>query len=299
MRDVSAKSHTLRTARARAVLSVSPSSIQAMRQGTVPKGDPLPVAKVAAIQAAKATPQWIAYCHTVPIDHVGVEFQIDDAGITVDVSVKAVYKTGVEMEAMTGAMAAALNIYDILKMIDDHVEVTSVRLLDKTGGKSNFEAEKGWTCGVLVVSDRVSAGTAEDESGALLRDRLQEQGGDIVEFGVVPDERQAVRTTVERWCGKGLDLVLVTGGTGLGPRDQTPEALHGIFDKRLPGVEAKLHAYGRERTPTAILGRPVAGVVGETVLIALPGSVGAVKDALDALFPYLTHAFVILAGGGH
>ena len=96
-----------------------------------------------------------------------------------------------------------------------------------------------------------------------------------------------------------MNLVVLTGGTGLSPRDTTPESLNGLFSRDLPGVEEQLRAYGQSRQPYAMLSRSMAGVVGDTVVIALPGSVSAVTDAVDALFPYLTHAFDIIAGGGH
>jgi len=299
MRDVSAKVHSLRTATARAVLKASPSSIQAINEGKVPKGDPRPVARIAAMQAVKNTPQLIPYCHTVPIEWVGVEFAMTDTEIAAEVTVRSVFKTGVEMEAMAGAMVAALNIYDVLKMIDDDMEVVSVALLDKTGGKSGFRPKAVWSAGVLVVSDRVSSGGMEDRSGAVLKEKLIAAGGDVTEFEVVPDEPELVRTTVARWCGAGLDIVLTTGGTGVGPRDTTPEAVAPLFDRYLPGVEQAFQDYSRSRTPLAMLSRSCAGVVGNTVVVCVPGSVGAARDAVDALFPYLLHAIDIIAGEGH
>lgn len=299
MRDVSAKIWTLRTATARAIIRVSPSSIEAIRNGTVPKGDPLPVAKVAAIQAVKNTPQLIPYCHTVPIEHVAVDFIVEDDRVIVDVSVKTIYKTGVEMEAMAGAMVAALNIYDILKMIDDDMVVERVELRDKRGGKSQFVSQGGWSFAVLVASDRISSGQSEDRSGQLLVQKLEQAGGSCLSLDVVADELDLIRDLVAQRCAEDVQLVVVTGGTGLGPRDQTPEALQGIFDRELPGVEAAFHDFSRQRTPMAMLSRMRAGVVGRTVVLALPGSPAAVSDAVDALFPYLEHAFHIVQGGGH
>jgi cyclic pyranopterin phosphate synthase len=143
MWDVSGKANTVRTAVAQAVLRVSPPTIRAMREGTVPKGDPIPVAKVAAIQAAKNTPGIIPYCHPLPLTHVGVEFELGEDTILVTVETKTDYKTGVEMEALTGASAAALTLYDMLKQIDMGMRIESVMLLMKTGGKSDFSAQGG------------------------------------------------------------------------------------------------------------------------------------------------------------
>ncbi|TLY32740.1 MAG: cyclic pyranopterin monophosphate synthase MoaC, partial [Ignavibacteria bacterium] len=132
MRDVSAKPNTLRTAKAAAILKVRPSTIEAINSGNLPKADPLGVARVAGIQAAKNTGLLIPYCHQVPLDHIHVSISLDNSRITITAEVKAIWKTGVEMEALVAASASALTLYDMLKIIDDEMEITSVRLLGKT-----------------------------------------------------------------------------------------------------------------------------------------------------------------------
>jgi len=141
MWDVSGKGWTERSARARAVLTTAPETIVRLRAGDLPKGDPLPVARVAGVQAAKNTPNIIPYCHPLPLDKVAVEFEVLDNSIIVTTTVKATYKTGVEMEALTAAAAAALTIYDMLKMLDPGMVISHVGLLEKRGGKSDFVAE--------------------------------------------------------------------------------------------------------------------------------------------------------------
>src|SRR5271170_5838284 len=121
MRDISHKPTTLRTAVAKSTLKMSPATIELVKQNKVPKGDPLPVARVAAIQAAKNTSQIIPFCHPLPVTHVNVEFKIDQDAIDILVTVKAIYQTGVEMEALTAASVAALTTYDMTKMLDDHM----------------------------------------------------------------------------------------------------------------------------------------------------------------------------------
>jgi len=299
MRDVSAKVDTLRTAVARAVLTAAPETLDAIHEGRAPKGDPLPVAKVAAIQAAKNTPQIIPYCHSVPLDYVGVDFEMARDSITVTVEVKAIYKTGVEMEALTAAAAAALNLYDLLKIIDDTMEIQGVTLLSKTGGKSNVPASEGFSARVVVVSDSAADGTREDRSGALLVEGLREHGADAPAPVIVPDDAEAIRAAVLEACHDAPDFVFTTGGTGLGPRDVTPEAVADLFEQDLPGVEDHLRAYSGRRIPLAMLSRLRAGRRGRTILVCLPGSPGAVKDALAALFPYIRHAAHVMQGGGH
>ncbi len=117
---------------------MKPKTIRAIKDGKVPKGDPLPVAKVAAIQAAKNTSQIIPYCHPLALEHVEVVFNIKPTSITLTVDVSAHYKTGVEMEALTAASVGVLTLYDMLKGIDPAMEISDHRLLKKTGGKSDY-----------------------------------------------------------------------------------------------------------------------------------------------------------------
>ena len=298
MRDVSAKVNSLREARAEACLKVSPESIELIRTGHAPKGDPLPIARVAAIQAAKNTPQIIPYCHPVPVDCVTVDFELKENSIEVVVEVKAVYKTGVEMEALTAAAAAVLNLFDLLKPVDHDMEIQWIRLAKKTGGKTQFAHAESFRAAVIVVSDRVAAGTAEDRSGALLTTLLAAQGGDILSTTCVPDDVDLVADAVTT-SANGVDMLFLTGGTGLSPRDRTPEAVLPLLSTRLDGIEHRLRTYSQDRLPTAMLGRPFAGLLGSTIVVGLPGSPGAVADAVAALFPYLKHALHIIRGGDH
>lgn len=139
MIDVSEKRNSRRTAVARAILRVDRTAIERIRRHEIPKGDPLEVAKVAAVQAAKNTSSLIPYCHPLPIDFVGVEHELGEDTVTSTVTVKADYKTGVEMEALTAAATAGLTIYDMLKMFGHEMQL-DVRLISKSGGKSDFQA---------------------------------------------------------------------------------------------------------------------------------------------------------------
>ena len=301
MRDVSSKFNTLRTARASATLSVSPGTIRAVRSGNLPKADPLAVAKVAAIQAAKQTSQMIPYCHQVPLDYVGVEIELFRSSITVTTEVKAIWKTGVEMEALAAAAAAALTLYDMLKLIDDSMQISGVTLLQKTGGKSDRNEQlKGLTAAVVIVSDSVSAGRARDRSGKILQDRLKEFRIRVERVRVIPDDRERItKELIDLADRRKIDLILTTGGTGAGPRDLTPEATAAVIDRRLHGVEEGFRSYGRDRLPTAMLSRGLAGLRGMSLIINLPGSPRGAEDGINALFPSILHVFRMMMGEGH
>ena len=291
MRDVSAKVFSFRTATARSTIRVNPTTIEVIRRGEAPKGDPLPVARVAAIQAVKNTPQLIPFCHTVPIEHVQVEFELKADQIISTVSVKSSYRTGVEMEAMAGAAAAALNFYDMV--------IERIELLSKAGGKSDHKHIGKFNAAVVVISDSVSAGTSTDRSGAILSAGLESFGGELAALRTVPDDITAINSAIASAVSDGAKIVLTTGGTGLGPRDVTPEAVQPLFSQVLPGVVAMLQNYSLERVPLAMLSRLTAGRIGDSIVVCLPGSPGACRDAIACLFPYLLHAFDVMEGGGH
>ncbi|HUN64707.1 MAG TPA: bifunctional molybdenum cofactor biosynthesis protein MoaC/MoaB [Bacteroidota bacterium] len=301
MRDVSAKPNTLRSAVASCTLIAAPATIRAIRKGTVPKADPVGVAKIAGIQAAKQTALLIPYCHQVPVDFVRVDISLGAGSLEIRAEVKAVWKTGVEMEALVAVTAAALTLYDMLKIIDDGMEIRSARLIGKQGGvSSTTRSAAGLTAAVLVTSDSVSEKFTEDLSGKYLADQLGSLGFTVRHYAVVPDEQWEIERTLLSWCeSPGLDLILTTGGTGVGPRDVTPDATSNVITRRLDGVEETFRAYGQNRIPTAMLSRGVAGVRGRTVIINLPGSIRGAEDAVRSLFPAVLHAFPMLRGEGH
>jgi cyclic pyranopterin phosphate synthase len=300
--DISQKIKTLRTAKAKAKLSLSQETVSMLKNGKIPKGDPLQVAKVAAVQAAKETSRIIPYCHPLPIDFVGVEYEIGESVISVETYVKTVAKTGVEMEALTAASVAALTLYDMMKMLDKSMTIESVTLLEKTGGKSSFSDRMGrpLRAAVLVSSDSIAAGQKSDRSGRMIVERLEAEGFDVGRYDVVPDEPETVVSSLIGYAdGERFDLVLTTGGTGFGPRDTMPEAMSKVIEREVPGIPEATRAYGQDRTPYSMLSRGRAGIRGSTLIVNLPGSSGGVADSLVALFPALVHGFKMLAGGGH
>ncbi len=302
MRDISKKTTTLRTATAAATVRLDPATIRRIKEGTIPKGDPLQVAKVAAIQAAKETCRIIPYAHPMPVEAVNVEFELGEQEIDIRVTVKAVYKTGVEMEALTAASVAALTIYDMAKALDESLEIANIRLLNKEGGKSSFinAAESPATAAVLVMSDSISAGEKSDQSGRMIVERLQAAGLRVAEYKIIPDDPETITSELSTLADeRNLDLVITTGGTGLGPRDNTPEIMDKIIERPVPGIPEALRAHGQERTPYSMLSRGRAGIRGRTLIINLPGSRRGVAESLDALLPGLLHAVKMLAGGEH
>lgn len=149
--------------------------------------------------------------------------------------------------------------------------------------------------GVLTVSDRAARGTYADEGGPLVRELVEGAGGEVVAHAIVPDERDQIEATLREWADDfGVEVILTTGGTGLGARDVTPEATRAVLDREAPGLAEAMRAAGMRQTPYAALSRQVCGVRGRTLIANLPGSPKAAAECLDAILPVLPHAVEML-----
>lgn len=302
MVDITHKSTTLRTAVAQAVVKVSKAeTITAIENDTVPKGNVFAMSKAAGLLGVKRTPDILPDCHPLPIEFTGIEYKIDGLEITVLFTVKTIYKTGVEVEAMHGASVVALNMYDMLKPIDKGIEIHAIKLLDKKGGKSDFRDKfrKDLRAAVVVCSDTISAGHKEDKAGKAIISKLESCDVKISEYVIIQDEVEDIQQKVKSYQEQGIDMVIYTGGTGLSGRDVTPEALLPLLERRIPGIEEAIRSYGQERMPFAMLSRSIAGTIGDTLVLALPGSTNGAKESMEAIFPAILHSFRILKGARH
>jgi len=292
MIDVSTKPTTLRRAVAESTVEMRPETVAAIRAGDIPKGDVAEMTRATAMLGLKRTPELLPFCHPIPVDHADVRVEVEKTTVRIQVEVAAVARTGVEVEAMTGAAVAALNVYDMVKPVDPTAHITGVRLLNKSGGASDFKSrgERELRAGILVVSDRTAAGKTQDRAGAAVRAGLEAHGVTVAGFEIVPDEPEQIAGHVQKWADDDhFDLVFTVGGTGLGPRDTTPEAIRPLLEREIPGLAEAVRAYGQERTPYAALSRTIAGQRGTTVVVALAGSTRGASESLQALMPWLLH----------
>ena len=149
---------------------------------------------------------------------------------------------------------------------------------------------------VITVSDGVSAGTREDVSGPALQNLLRQAGLQVSDPEVVPDTHQRITDAIVAAVVAGADLVVTTGGTGLGPRDVTPQATSMLIDYEVPGLAELMRSAGATKTPMAVLSRGVAGVRGHTLILNVPGSMKGATESLEAVLPLLDHAIQLLHG---
>lgn len=300
MIDVGDKPESLRSAIAQAVLEFDNSTYNAIKDGNSPKGNIFEIARIAGTMGAKKTFDLIPYCHPIPIDDIKVDLTIESNRIKIEVRVKSVWNTGVEMEALTGASIAALSVYDILKPLKGSLCINSIKVLEKKGGIGEFKEDfKENLCAVvLTVSD--SRNKDQDKSGKLIVDVLNKYGFTMVEYKIIPDDLETIENELRIFSDtsyeKKVDIIITTGGTGASPRDVTPEATKKTLDRELSGIVENLRNYGQKRTPLSMLSRGVAGIRGKTLIVNLPGSALAVSQSLNALFPGVLHIFKIISG---
>jgi molybdopterin adenylyltransferase len=154
--------------------------------------------------------------------------------------------------------------------------------------------------GVLVISDKGSVGERVDTSGPAAREILSGLPADVTDFEIVPDEKEAIAATLMEWVDDHkLDIIVTSGGTGLSPRDVTPEATREVIEKEIPGLAEAMRMVTMQKNPYSILSRAVCGSRGKCLIINLPGSLGGVKECLGSIMPAIPHALETLGGKAH
>ncbi|MEM1209036.1 MAG: bifunctional molybdenum cofactor biosynthesis protein MoaC/MoaB [Planctomycetota bacterium] len=327
MVDVGEKPITERSAVAEAVVPVGEALAEVIRNGTGRKGDVLGVAQLAGIQAVKRTADVIPLCHPLPVDGVDVGVELDGERVVIRATVRTAWRTGVEMEALHAATIAALTVIDMGKSVQRGLSIERVRLLEKRGGRGGDylvddppsdvgRATAGDACGyrvrdepwpslrvgVLTVSDRATAGAYDDRGGPAIVAWCEERiGQTVAERAVVADEVPAIEQAIVAWTDEldpPIDLIFTTGGTGIGPRDVTPEAVAGLIDRPHPGLAELARNVTGAANPKAYLSRGISGVRKASLIVCLPGSPSGAVEWLDAMAPVLPHALGTLGDAG-
>jgi molybdenum cofactor biosynthesis protein MoaC len=321
MIDVSPKEPTQRVAVAEGHFYAKLETIKRIKEKSLPKGDVLALAEIAGITGAKQTSFILPLCHPLALDAVRVSCEVEESackpGVRVLCEVSCFGKTGVEMEALSGVNAALLCLYDLTKNIDPVLEIGDIFLRTKTGGKTgnwlnprlenlDIKPEKiktgyeGLGFAVITTSDRSARGETEDISGVVIKDILTDWGANFIEKSVVPDDIAKIKEQVIYNVKENrVPLLIITGGTGAGPRDVTPEALNSLSARLLSGVGELMRKEGSQITHKAWLSRAGAYVYEGTLILSLPGSPKAVRENLQIVQKLIPHLLKMVKGEGH
>lgn len=315
MRDITNKQISLRKAKAIGFVICSEATLNLIKNNGLPKGNLFDVARAAGFLAAKNTQNLIPHCHPVSIDGLSIDFETitpaDSSeflpsntkfGVLISVEGKSIGRTGIEMEALTAVSICGLTIYDLLKPLKDpEMEISSIRLIQKTGGKTDKLkfVKNRQKAAILVCSDSTFAGKREDTSGKMIQEMLSNYNTEVLEYKILPDEPEQIKKQILEWVAQDVPFIFTTGGTGLGPRDRTVEAVKSIIDRDADGISEAMRAYGQMRTPLAMMSRSVAGSINHTLIVTLPGSSNGVRESLEAILPAVFHARSMLKGGDH
>ena len=321
MADIRRKRATPRRAVAVGELQAGAAGFAAITGRTLPKGDALAMAEVAGLQGAKQAAMLMPLCHPLALEYVDVRCEPvpERQAVRVYCETALTARTGVEMEALAGASAALLTLYDLTKPIEPALSIGAIRLLFKEGGKSGLwihpdgmtDTERahyrprqdarldGVDATVITLSDRAASGVYEDRSGPVAAAALQALGANV-RREILPDGIEPLAGTLQTQAVLATHLVLCTGGTGLGPRDLAPEALDLVARRTVPGLAEFFRSASAEHTDRAWLSRATAAIVGERMLVVcLPGSPAAVEQGMAILAPLLPHALAMIDGGTH
>ena len=328
MINVGEKPSTQRRALAQGQIRFDESTYLKVVEKKLPKGDALALAEVAGIQGAKLCSQLLPLCHPLELTSVSLRTELlpELFSVKVEAEVTCFGKTGVEMEALSAVQAGLLCLHDLTKMFDPASVISNVFLVEKEGGKnghwvSPFASKtsheslgavaqvhhssallQGVSCGVLTVSDSCSLDPAADKTGPFIRKEVQSFGALVAAQAIVPDDAQSIRSFLADNIQKCRVLIL-TGGTGIGPRDITPQTVtefcksQGGFE--IPGIGELLRSRGAEQTSMTWISRSGAFSAGDALILCLPGSSKAVAQGLSLFVPLLPHMLSVKKGGKH
>jgi cyclic pyranopterin monophosphate synthase len=292
MIDITHKYNTLRIAQAEAIVSLgSEETMERVQSKTVPKGDVLEMAKTAGLLGIKQTAHLIPDCHPLPIEFTGISYDLSTSEIKILVTCKTIYKTGVEVEAMHGASIVALTIYDMLKPIDKNIEIKRIRLVSKSGGKSDIKNRdtSNMKAAIINCSNAIMRGDKLPLASEATSQLLHDNGLNQAIIHNVEEDAVKLTSIVKQLLQEGVDLIVCLGSTGLTTKDVANKVFSKLIEIPAPGVIEATRSHGLDRSPAAMLSNGQAGFINNTFVLSLPGSQNGARESLERLFPFIIH----------
>lgn len=292
MRDASHQLQSLNFARAEAYIVLSEAAKSDLLIDDQLKKSIETAALIAGTQAAKRTHEFIPMHHQNVLSWIELEFETLEDTIRILARVKAVGRSGLEMEALSAVSIAALTLIDFCTM-PEGVTLQGIRVLPEEKKQKHLSITTPLNVGVLVISDRVIAGLADDEAGQIYRDGFAAVGCGTAHYSIISNDPDKLVEKIQEWLESAVDLIITVGGNGIGQRDVTLAALEPFFDFRLEGVEQTLYNIARMNNNGFFYNRLAAGKIGKSVVLCLPIDTLMAHDALNILAPNIHQIFEI------
>jgi molybdenum cofactor biosynthesis protein MoaC len=316
MHDITHHTSKLQKASAVGILFCSAETVKTFQGNRFSAESLFEVARAAGFLGAKATPQLLPSCHAAGIDSLELSFEflqreqhqalfpeevLQRSGIIISGEAKTVGRAGIEMQVLTAVSVAALELFQKLKTLDAQLEIGGIKLLESKASKRNKNKYFATppTCAVLVCSDAKAAGQREDTSGQLIKQMLENEKTTVSHYIVLPDCKEQIQQQIKAWVAEDVHFIFTTGGTGLGPKDKTVAAVEELLERKAEGIAEAMRHFGQMRTPLAMMSRGVAGAIGNTLVVTLPGSTNGARESLEAILPAVFHARKMLKSSGY
>ncbi len=291
MDDSSSRPEAQQSAKAEGKIFFSNGAREILLEENAPKLDVITAAKVAGIQAAKRASEFIPFHHSTALNWIELDFTSTEDHIKIQSTVKAVTRSGLEMEALTAVSVAALTILDMCKDHDQQVNIQDIKLIPKVSKRRMLTVKTALKVGIIVISDRITAGLADDEVGQVLQSGFAKEGYHANNYSIISNDADKLIEKVQEWLEQNIELIITTGGNGIGPRDITLTSLEPFFDFRMEGLEQTLHSIAQVKNNGFYMDRLAAGKIGKTIVICLPIDITLVQDVLNVILPNIHQAF--------
>lgn len=251
-------------------------------------------ARLSGVRAARDASDLIPDAAPAELTDVTIGFDLQGRELRITTFVAGTSRAHLGTRALLAAQVAAAAIVERFSDSDTSFGEVRASIIERAGGLESLEYDfdPPIRAGVLVVSDGIASGGSGDRAGVLVRDAVGKLGRFGVEHDrdvVVRDDPESIRTRLEEWCGDGLELIFTVGGTGLAPGISAIEVVESMIDTPVPGLMEAVRDYGQEQNPLAFMSRGVAGLIGDALVVTLPGSTDAAREATEVMFPAVLH----------
>ncbi len=259
----------------------------------------LQTARVAGVMAARRASDFLPYADHAELTGVFVTYKWQDDGVELIARCEGFSRAHLGTRALLAAQVCAATLVDALPAHAEAIVVEQARIVEQKGGLEglSYEFDPPIEAAIVVISDAVNGGHKEDRAGAIVKgemERLASHGVELTSYRVIGDDAGAVEMAVRELVSDKVELVLTVGGTGLAHTDVAVETVEALIERPIPGIMEAARAHGQKLTPLAFMSRGLAGLVGDTLVVTLPGSRGGAKESAEALFPAILHVFKTL-----